>query len=124
MNVLFFDEWRARMSGTQYSLRGYRRIALLLMHNYAEIVFWFMAVLITMHHAAHVEITDPGFLATFRASLLSMVSFSSGDIRGLSSVASVVLAAQSVIGVFMTILTLSRFISLIPAPSSQDEAEQ
>ena len=124
MNVLFFDEWRARMSGKQYSLKGYRRIALLLMHNYGEIVLWFMAVLITMHHAAHVEIADPRFLATFRASLLSMVSFSSGDIRALDSVASAVLAVQSVIGIFMTILTLSRFISLIPAPLSKDEAEQ
>lgn len=123
MNVLFFDEWRARSSGNKYSLRGYRRIALLLLHNFAEIVFWFVVILFFLQHSSHLMIDNPTFITTFRASLLSMVSFSSDNVRALDSVASVILAIQSMVGIFMTILMLSRFISLIPAPASQEKTE-
>ncbi len=124
MNVMFFDEWRAKRDGRNYSLRSYRRMALLLMHNFAELIFWFTAVLIALNHDAQIQINNADFWATLRASVVSMVSFSSGDIKPLNPLASGILCAQSVIGIFMTLLTLSRFISLIPAPATQDGTER
>ena len=38
VNVLLFDEYRAIKQGRPYELHGYRRIVLLLLHNYAEII--------------------------------------------------------------------------------------
>lgn len=124
MNVMFFDEWRARRKGKQYSLKGYKRMALLLLHNFAELIFWFASVLIILNHAAQIQIENASFWGTLRASLVSMVSFSSGDIKPLNPVTSGILFAQSIVGIFMTLLTLSRFISLIPAPATQDETEK
>ena len=99
-------------------------MALLLMHNFAELIFWFTAVLIALNHDAQIQINNADFWATLRASVVSMVSFSSGDIKPLNPLASGILCAQSVIGIFMTLLTLSRFISLIPAPATQDGTER
>jgi hypothetical protein len=39
INVLIFDEYRARRSGIMYGVRGYRRLILLVPHNYIEIIF-------------------------------------------------------------------------------------
>jgi len=39
-NVMLFDEFRANKAGQEYFLDGYRRIVLLFIHNYFEIIFW------------------------------------------------------------------------------------
>lgn len=124
VNVLFFDQWRSWRAGKPYSVRGYRRTALLLLHNYVELTFWFMTVILYLYHTSHVAVENVAFVDIFRTSLLSMVSFSTADVRALDSWSSVILALQSVVGIFMTLLTLSRFISLIPAPPTMEASEQ
>ncbi|TFH48406.1 MAG: hypothetical protein E4G89_06345 [Methanothrix sp.] len=53
VNVLLFDEWRARRSGREYSLRGYKWLFVLLLHNYFELVFWFVASLFAFEDRAY-----------------------------------------------------------------------
>lgn len=122
-NVLLFDEWRAKRKGMPYELRGYRRMVILLLHNYVEVIFWFMTVLIFLQMASHAAVEGNSLVQMFRASLALMVSFSTDSVRPLDLYAAVTLAAQSIIGVFMTVLTLARFMSLLPAPRSLDRAE-
>jgi hypothetical protein len=124
VNVLLFDEWRARRAGRSYSLRGYRRILILLLHNYAEVVFWFVAALVSFNRWSWLVLDDPSFSATFRATLLSMVAFSTEGVRPLGRYAGVLLTLQSLVGVFMTVLTLARFLSLMPTPATQEPTER
>jgi len=123
VNVLLFDEWRAHRASRPYALRGYRRLLLLLLHNYAEVIFWFMAAIFTLSAGSCLTLEHVGFSVAFRAALLSMVSFSSDSIEPTSRCAGVFLAAQSLVGVFMTLLTLARFLALMPTPASLDPTE-
>jgi len=123
-NILLFDEWRARRAGRPYSLRGYRRIFLLLLHNYAEVMFWFMAALVTFNSWSWLILDDATFSATFRSTLLSLVTLSTEGIRPLGRFAVAFLALQSLAGVLMTVLTLARFLSLLPTPATQEPTEQ
>src|SRR5206468_2499479 len=94
-NVLLFDEWRARRRGVSYALRGYRRILILLLHNYAEVVFWFVAALLVLNARGWLVLDNPSLSATFRATLLSMVAFSMEGVRPLGRFAAVFLTVQS-----------------------------
>lgn len=123
-NVLLFDEWRARRRGVAYALRGYRRILILLLHNYAEVVFWFVAALLAFNSRSWVVLDDASLSATLRATLLSMVAFSMEGVRPLGRFAAAFLTVQSLVGVFMTLLTLGRFLSLMPTPATQEPTER
>jgi hypothetical protein len=123
-NVLLFDEWRERRAGRSYSLRSYRRILILLLHNYAEVMFWFMAALVAFNRWSWLVLDDASFSATFRAALLSLVAFSTEGVRPLGHYTAVFLALQSLVGVFMTVLTLARFLSLMPTPATQEPTER
>ncbi len=122
-NVLLFDEWRARRAGKSYSLRGYRRILLLLLHNYAELMFWFMAALFAFHARAYLALDAASFTSVLRTTLLSMVTFSSDGIRILEWRGLLLLTVESVVGVFMTVMILARVLSLIPVPATQEPTE-
>lgn len=123
-NVLLFDEWRVCRRGDSYALRGYRRILILLLHNYAEVVFWFVAALLAFNGWSWLVLDDASLSATFRATLLSMVAFSTEGVRPLGRFAAVFLTVQSLVGVFMTLLTLGRFLSLMPTPATQEPTEK
>jgi hypothetical protein len=122
-NVLLFDDWRARRAGKSYSLRGYRRILLLLLHNYAELIFWFMAALFAFHARTYLALDDASFTSVLRTTLLSMVTFSSDGIRIAEWRGLLLLTIQSVVGVFMTVMILARVLSLIPTPATQEPTE-
>ena len=40
INVLLFDEYRVTKAGKTYKLKGYRRMIILLIQNYFEVIFW------------------------------------------------------------------------------------
>lgn len=40
-DILLFEEYRTRRSGKIYSLASYRRLIVLLLHNYVELITWF-----------------------------------------------------------------------------------
>jgi hypothetical protein len=121
VNVLLFDEWRATRDGGQYALRGYRRLVLLLLHNYAEILLWFMAVLLVLYHAAAVQLDAVSLFGMFSAALALMTSFGAGNVAPESLFAATILGAQAIVGLFMTLLTLARFVSLLPSPETLDD---
>lgn len=58
-----------------------------------------------------------------RESLLVMVTFSGATLKYEKPEGLLILLTQSGIGIFMTILVLARFISLLPSPETMDEYE-
>lgn len=123
-NILFFDEWRASKAGTMYALRSYRRLVLLLLHNYVEIVFWFTASMFVLVGYGHLKGNMVHLGDALRAAMLSMVTFSIDGYQSITLTGSVFLVVQSMVGIFMTVLTLARFVSLIPSPASLDPSEK
>ncbi|GJA91138.1 hypothetical protein KAM357_30860 [Aeromonas caviae] len=124
-NVLLFDEYRVVKAGGEYRLEGYRRIVLLLLHNYFEIILW-LACTYTVMAADFEHKWQPGTGTVFGgiySSFITMTSFGDFDLLPKSTMAASVLLFHTTVGLFMTLLSLARFISLIPAPKTRDIVE-
>ncbi len=125
INVVLFGEYRAKKAGKPYAFRGFRRIVILLLHNYAEIIFWFA---LFYHHwdwafeAGRVALDS--FLGALNFSFATMTSFGYTTIAPKETLGDVLTLIQSVIGLFMVLLILARFLSLLPKPKTLDEFEK
>lgn len=126
VNVLLFDEYRVVKVGGEYHLEGYRRIVLLLLHNYFEIIFWFACAYTVM--AADFEHKWQSGTGTvfggIYSSFITMTTFGDFDLLPKNAVAAFVLLSHAAIGLFMNLLSLARFIGLIPVPKTRDVAER
>ena len=125
-NVLLFDEYRAIKAGKEYKLHGYRRIVILLMQNYFEIIFWFAAQYIFFQNmfAFAVDGSHESVLGAVYTSFVVMTSFGFYNVTPLGVLAYSLVLGQAMIGLFMTLLSLARFIGVIPTPKSMDVTEQ
>jgi len=128
-NVLIFDAYSSAEQGMLHSVRGYYRLVVLLIHNYLEALFWFAAVYLTT------DITWSCFGGAFQQSaakalyfsLFNMSSFGQALVDGIKPdgvIASLVVAYQTVFGLFMALLMLARFIALLPVSWTEDAREQ
>ena len=125
LNVLLFDEYRAVKAGKPYHLEGYRRIILLLLHNYGEIIFWLACTYTVMATDFDLKWTNgrEAVIGSIYSSFITMTTFGEFDLAPKSTFAALVLLFHAAIGLFMTLLSLARFISLIPAPRTKDVFE-
>lgn len=125
MNVLLFDEYRARKAEKEYAVEGYRRIVLLLLHNYFEIIFWFAATYLFFGNlfSFRVDGSRNTIFGGIYTSFIEMTTFGEPNISPKGILAASLILWQSVVGIFMTLLSLARFISLIPTPKSKDSYE-
>jgi len=125
INVLLFDEYRARKAGKSYALRGFRRLVILLLHNYVEIIFWFALFYRNLGWAFETgQTTLDSFLVSLNFSFVTMTTFGYSTIFPKETLGDILTLIQSVIGLFMALLILARFISLIPTPETLDEFEK
>jgi len=124
INVLLFDEYRASKAGN-YALRGFRRLVILLLHNYVEIIFWFALFYRNIGWAFETgKITLDSFLVSLNFSFVTMTTFGYSTIFPKETLGDTLTLIQSVLGLFMALLILARFISLIPTPQTLDEFER
>lgn len=124
VNVLLFDEYRAKKAGRAYQIRGYRRMVILLIHNYFETVVWFACAHFLLAHWNWIELTGNGLLGSLREALTLMVAFSFNGGAALNQMGQLILLFQAAVGVLMTLVMLARFISILPTPDTMDELEQ
>ncbi|WP_181373031.1 hypothetical protein [Massilia glaciei] len=124
-NVLMFDEYRAVKAGRDYALEGYRRMVLLLVHNYFEIIFWLAGTYIILgDEFSRKWAGGTGtVLGGIYSSFITMTTFGEFDLAPKTTLGAGVLLFHTTVGLFMTLLSLARFISLIPAPKSKDPVE-
>jgi hypothetical protein len=127
VNVLLFDQYRTERAGHKYAVKGYRRIVLLLLHNCLEIICWFGVVYMWFYRSGHIVLPpgspDPTFFRVFHESLLTMFSLSPAESLPASDAGLALLSLQAMIGLFMTLMVLARFIAVLPTPESKDERE-
>ena len=117
LNVLFFDPYRAQKKGEVYKIKSPTRMVILLLHNYVEIMFWYAAIIIGL-----VQIGGYELQATWgeyvRSNILCIATFNSGMIQEIvgelyPSLSSIVFL-QIISGIIMTIISLARFMNLMP----------
>jgi hypothetical protein len=124
-NVLLFDEYRAVKAKKKYSVGGYHRIVLLLLHNYFEIILW-LACTYTVMAAEFEHKWQSGAGTVFGgiySSFITMTTFGDFDLSPKTNLAAAILIFHATAGLFMTLLSLARFISLLPVPKTLDAVE-
>jgi hypothetical protein len=116
INVLLFDQYRR---GAQYVLRGVERIIILLLINYIEILFWFALFYRNSHayfDSKHILLNS--FSGSLYYSIITMSTLGYGDITPLAPISITISSIQTLIGIFMALLIIARFISLLPKPKT------
>ena len=108
INVFLFDAYRLYKAGEVYKLRGYRRIVILLIHNYIELIFWFAII---YRHLPHSFTLPSGsidsFFHTLCLSFNTMSAFGRSSAMPISSTADMLMLVQATIGLFMALLILA-----------------
>jgi hypothetical protein len=123
VNVLLFDEYRALKRGQRYSLRSYRRMLILLFHNFLEIIFWFAASYSALSDEFAINDNHSVFYMIY-ASFSVMTGAGNSDVHPISNIGLFVIWFQSIAGLFMTTISLARIISFLPKPKTFDDNEQ
>lgn len=123
LNVLLFDPYRASKRGVVYRIKSPLRMVVLLLHNYAEVMFWYAAITMALIRLSGMPLVA-GMGEYIRSSILCVATFDSSGIQELSGNyyprLSNIVFVQILTGLVMTILSLARFIGLLPAIDSID----
>jgi hypothetical protein len=132
INVTFLAEYRNKkrrredQSVPQYALHGYRRLVLMSIHNYIEVLLWFAAIYAAFSDQFHIvngDISLNNIVGALYFSVVTMTTLGYGDITPLDWVGAALVGLQVVIGVFLTLIVLARVLALMPKPISMDEFE-
>ena len=121
-NVMLFDEYRANRDGQEYFLDGYRRMVVLLIHNYFEIIFW-LACSYTVFADQYIKNWEAGegtVIGGIYSSFITMTTFGEFDLTPISIPGAIILMFHATVGLFMTLLSLARFIALLPTPKAKN----
>ncbi|MCC5803223.1 hypothetical protein [Rossellomorea vietnamensis] len=121
MNVLLFDEYRTEVKGRAYLLKSVRRMILLLLHNFIEIIFWFGSTYIFFTHNFSVDLREVSTMEIIYLSFIRMTNFGSSSLNYTSGFGLQLMWFQSIIGLFMTLIVLARFLGTLPSPRTKEE---
>jgi hypothetical protein len=104
-----------------------RRTVIILLLNYAEMIFWFAVCYSILQAKGQLELADdegPKTIILLRESVMSMVANSSDAFDDKSKLAWFVVLVQNVLGLIMTIVIATRFISFLPQAKSVVDAKR
>ena len=132
VNVLLFDQYRHNRDRDPekippFEVRGYRRLVILLVHNYFEIVCWFGVLYMYLYRSNVISLprgSEANFFRVFRESMLLMFSFAPEQYTSNSKMGMFFFSLQATIGVFMSVLVLARFVAVLPPPKTMDPFEE
>jgi hypothetical protein len=105
------------------TVRSTRRSLLLGLLNYIEVLFWFAAVyrFISASFGQNADLVSTA-TGSFYFSILTMATY--GDITPTTIATRWLVAIHLAIALFLTLIVLARFVSLLPRPKSLDETER
>lgn len=124
INVILFDPYRTRRRGKTYKIKSVTRMVIALIHNYIEIIFWyttFVIIILKLSDAniylLYTEILASSVLCftTFNKSVLG--SLANDNVALLSQIA----FWEIISGLIMTIISLARFIGILPGVDEVDK---
>lgn len=107
-----------------FALRSFRRSVILALHNYVEVFFWYAAAY--RHLAGHFG-DMCGIVGTADGALyysvVTMATVGYGDITPQDALTRWLAISHICVSIFLTLVVLARFVSLLPAPRSLDPSE-
>ena len=120
LNVLVVDQF----NNPDYAVGGYRRLLILSLINYLEVLAWF--TFFYLNWASSFK-DDYSVLASGTGaiyySLVTMSTLGYGEVTPLHGSTRALVTMQTIIGMFLIILIISRVMSYLPKPRSLDKNE-
>jgi len=99
-------------------------MVILLLHNYVEVMFWYAAIIIALIQLSG-NLLDATWGEYVRSNILCIATFDSSGIQEIVgefySKLSGIVFLQIISGVIMTIISLARFIGLMPVIDSKND---
>lgn len=124
INVLLFDPYRARKNGGHYKIKSVTRMVIALLHNYVEIIFWYSSITIALCRL-YGEGTVGSWEYYIVSSVLCIATFDKGAIEQLKGLEVEFLSRlaffEIITGLIMTIISLARFIGILPEVETIDK---
>lgn len=105
-------------------LQGFRRSIILLFHNYIEVLFWFASFYRLLPWCFSQPFVTRSLSGSLYFSLVTITTLGYGDIRPMNEIGRVIVSSQTLIGVFMAIFLLARFVSILPQRETKDPEER
>lgn len=124
IDMIFFHPYRAYKSGKNYKVKSIRRTIILLIHNYIEIMFWFATIMLAITVVMGMETTVSWSEYVISTVLCITVFDHSGlesIIKPTNSVVTQVVFLEVIAGMIMTIISLARFIGMLPEVKQMEE---
>ena len=106
-------------------LRGYERSVTLVIGNALEILIWFAIFYRNFDYlfiSKYIQLNT--FFGSIYYSLVTMSTLGYGDIVPKNYYALYIIIPQTLIGIFIAIIILARFISFLPKPGTFDKCEK
>jgi hypothetical protein len=124
VNVLLFDEYRTLKCGGHYAVRGYRRLVVLAVHNYVEVVVWFAFAYRNFSYLFGSQKMQLDCLTgSLYFAIVTVATLGYGDITPTDPRGAWIVMGQSAVGLFMTLMVLARFIGILRRPATLDPLE-
>jgi hypothetical protein len=124
VEVLLFGEYRALKSGRKYAVRGYRRLVILAVHNYAEVLVRFAFAYRNFSGSfSSTKIQLDSLTGSLYFSIVTVSTIGFGVITPIDSRGAWIVMCQIAVGLFMTLMLLARFVGLLGRPKTLDPYE-
>ncbi len=104
-------------------LQGFRRSVVLLFHNYIEVLFWFASFYRLLHYFFSKPFITRSLGGSLYFSIVTMTTLGYGDIEPINEIGRAIVSVQTLIGIFMAIFLLARFVSMLPQRGTRDREE-
>lgn len=118
-NVLF----AVPAASPDYALRSFRRSLMLTLINYGEVLLWFAAFYRFFAARFGEKASLVGTIdGSFYYSILTMATY--GDITPQDTFSRWLVAVHLGVALFLTLVVLARFVSLLPRPKTMDSNEK
>lgn len=108
-----------------FILGGYKRIVILVINNALEIIIWFAIFYRNFDYlfqSKYIQLNT--FLGSIYYSIVTMSTLGYGDIIPKNHYALYIIIPQMLIGIFIAIVILTKFISFLPKPGTFDKSEK
>lgn len=119
INVLLFDPIKSGIA--KYRIKSATRTVLLLMCNILEYVLWFSVVYLCMYKAKTPDVDSVKVVLESISTLANIASPNELSNNEIGVNITLIAHIESAIGIFMNIVCLARFISLLPPVQTIDE---
>ena len=117
VNVLLFDPISSKIEGKRYHIKSPIRMLILLLINMAEYILCFGIVYLFFYYE---DVTADGYWNSFTLSIYSFLNISLKEEEDIIHLVRI----ESILGIFMNLICIARFINMLPAVSSLDQQDE